>query len=417
MEAILRDVLCRCLADNEIQMDLLGDSNQDMTLEQVLRFVEAKEAGKRSAARLLIPQVADHVAGSSYKRQKKPPPRNQQGPDQDSCTYCGTKGPRKNAPTRTRRSECSAFGTQCSHCGRDHHYERVCRAKHNKKPYSTEQENAIFDTICDLTSKTNAKADTLDHHIYNKTTWSWSRWQSKPQPFVRLQMCTTKEDYDHFGYPLKTLHAQTLVYAMADTGCQSCLAGLNIVKKLGLSPKDLIPVTLKMHAANSNNIAILGAAIIRLSGNGKSSRQIVYVTNATNKLFISRETCIDLGIICDSFPLQPADTQSTKAKDTANHTNAVSATPTPHQCQCPRRTTPPTLPSCLPFPATDANREKLQDHILALYRSSTFNTCKHQTLPLMAGPPMCLTIDPSATPTAHHSPIPVPLYRQEEMKA
>ena len=81
MEAILRDVLCRGLADNEIQMDLLGESNQDMTLEQVLGFVEAKETGKRSAARLLIPQAIDHVAGSSYKRQKKPPPWNQQGPD------------------------------------------------------------------------------------------------------------------------------------------------------------------------------------------------------------------------------------------------------------------------------------------------------------------------------------------------
>ena len=91
-------------------MDLLGDSNQDMTLEQVLWFVEATEAGKRSAACLLIPQAADHVAGSSYKRQKKPPPRNQQGPDQDSCTYCGTKGHGKNAPTRTMRSECPAFG-------------------------------------------------------------------------------------------------------------------------------------------------------------------------------------------------------------------------------------------------------------------------------------------------------------------
>ena len=131
-DAILRDVLCRGLADNEIQMDLLGDSNQDMTLEQVLRFVEEKEAGKRSAAHLLIFQAADHVAGSSYKRQKKLPPRNQQGPDQDSCTCCSTKGHGKNAPTRTRRSECPAFGTQCGHCGRDHHYERVCRAKHNK---------------------------------------------------------------------------------------------------------------------------------------------------------------------------------------------------------------------------------------------------------------------------------------------
>ena len=30
----------------QIQMDLLGDKNQDMTLEQVLGFVKAKEAGK-----------------------------------------------------------------------------------------------------------------------------------------------------------------------------------------------------------------------------------------------------------------------------------------------------------------------------------------------------------------------------------
>ncbi len=89
----------------------------------------------------------------------------------------------------------------------------------------------------------------------------------------RLQMCTTKEDYDHFGYPLRSAHGQTPVYAMADTGCQSCLAGSNIVKKLGLSPKDLVPATLKMSAANGNNIAILGAAIIRLSGNGKCSGQ------------------------------------------------------------------------------------------------------------------------------------------------
>ena len=33
------------------------------------------------------------------------------------------------------------------------------------------------------------------------------------------------------------------------------------------------------------------------------------------------------------------------------------------------------------------------------------------------GTPMRLTIDPSATPTAHHSPIPVPLHWQEEVKA
>ena len=48
----MRDVLSRGLCDPEMQMDLLGDQSQNMTLAEVYKFVEAKEAGKRSASRL-----------------------------------------------------------------------------------------------------------------------------------------------------------------------------------------------------------------------------------------------------------------------------------------------------------------------------------------------------------------------------
>ena len=40
-DCILRDVLARGIADNEIQLDLLGDAKQDMTLEEMLKFVES----------------------------------------------------------------------------------------------------------------------------------------------------------------------------------------------------------------------------------------------------------------------------------------------------------------------------------------------------------------------------------------
>jgi len=60
-EAILRDVLCRGIADQDIQLELLGHTNQDMPLEDVFRFVEAKEAGKRSATRLIDHQTAASV--------------------------------------------------------------------------------------------------------------------------------------------------------------------------------------------------------------------------------------------------------------------------------------------------------------------------------------------------------------------
>ena len=62
---ILRDVPTRGLADSEIQLDLLGDKNQDMTREEVLQFVAAKESGKRSAGHLLQAQGAD-AARSQY---------------------------------------------------------------------------------------------------------------------------------------------------------------------------------------------------------------------------------------------------------------------------------------------------------------------------------------------------------------
>ena len=52
-DSIIRDVLTRGINDQEIQLDLLGNSKQDMTLEETIAFIEAKESGKRSALRLM----------------------------------------------------------------------------------------------------------------------------------------------------------------------------------------------------------------------------------------------------------------------------------------------------------------------------------------------------------------------------
>ena len=311
-EGILRDVLSRGLADSEIQMDLLGNKNQDMTLEEVLKFVEAKEAGKRSASRLLLPHTVDAVTGSSYRQQKKttargPPPPPKDLSDQEPCTYCGQKGHGRSAPTKVRRKQCPAFGTSCSHCNRSHHYGKMCRRKNDPKEEG-EHESSIFDTLCEVTSCGGTGRIALGHHVFDQSTDQWHKRQSKAQPFVRLSMSTHREDYEHFGFEIPTPPTSAFVSAMADTGCQSCLAGFKVLKKLGLSTKDLIPVELRMHAADNHDIQLLGAAILRLTGKNhdgkeRTTRQIVYVTNNTDKLFLSREACADLGIISHQFPL------------------------------------------------------------------------------------------------------------------
>ncbi|CAH3031504.1 unnamed protein product [Pocillopora meandrina] len=135
----------------------------------------------------------------------------------------------------------------------------------------------------------------LDHHLYCHLTDHWVRQPSKPQPFIMLTATAHPEDYTALGYnPPKSQLATAQLSAMADTGCQSCLASIKVIRRLGLCESDLIPVTMKMHAVNNKGISILGAVILRFSGRSPSgkaleSRQIVYVTSDSDKLFLSRD--------------------------------------------------------------------------------------------------------------------------------
>ena len=433
-DAILRDVLTRGLCDPEIQLDLLGDKNQNMTLEQVFQFVEAKESGKRSASKLLDTHGAE-AASSSYRRNKNNMRvMEKKAEKQELCTYCGKKGHGTRAPPQVRKKECPAYGQTCNHCNRMNHFVSVCRGKTKPRTFynkqSTEHEGAIFDYLCVVTnydSNFEMKVFNLDHHMYNELSDTWVRQTSRPQPFINVTVQALLEDYESLGYKsmLTFTPKSATIPAMADTGCQSCLAGIKAIYRLGLTERNLIPVTMKMHAANNKGIRILGATILRFSGkdpNGKvlETRQIVYVTDNSDKLFLSRETCTALGMITEQFP--KIGEIVGLAPDTTNHASGateqqddVSFSGT--KCSCPKREPPPPIPNKVPYPATEEHKEDLKQYLLDRYKSSTFNTCDHQPLPLMVGPPIQLMVDPNATPVAHHTPVPVPLHWQDEVKA
>lgn len=253
----------------------------------------------------------------------------------------------------------------------------------------------------------------MDHHLYDHLSDTLIKKRSKPQPFINLIIKLLPEDHIALGFSLNVTPKTIKLPGMANTGCQSFLAGIQVIHKLGLTKSDLIPVTMKMHAANNGGITILGATILRVSGldnHGEpvETRQMTYVTDHYDKLFLSREVCVALGIIPDSFPSVGTCSENMIATDLLQETQ---------NCQCPTRQLPPLLPTTLPFTATDNNRLKLLDFLLNHYKSSTFNTCEHQTLPLMRIPTMRLMVEPDAKPVAHQSPVPVQIHWQEEVKA
>ena len=85
---LIRDALIRGLSDNDIQQDVLGHNDQDKILEDTIKFIEVKEAGKRSQATLQNPSVATVF---SYKQTDK---------DQHvvKCRNCGKPGHRRRFP-------------------------------------------------------------------------------------------------------------------------------------------------------------------------------------------------------------------------------------------------------------------------------------------------------------------------------
>ena len=84
-----------------------------------------------------------------------------------------------------------------------------------------------------------------------------------------LTVTPVREDYADLGFPLESRTRSSILPSMADTGCQSCLGGMRLLLRLGMTADDLIPVSMKMHAANGKGINILGAAILRFSGKSR----------------------------------------------------------------------------------------------------------------------------------------------------
>ena len=424
-DEIMKDIIVKGISDSEIQLDIISDRNQNMSLEDIMRYVEAKEAGKRSASKIMGNTQNACGSRSTYKKALKIKPTNE-----TACSFCGKSGHGKSAPVNTRKKQCQAYGKTCSHCGLSNHFASVCRMKAYgltkvksspiEKDPETTSECAIWQELCSVHTNRDAKRTIkhLSHHVYHNFVDKWVQQPSLQQPMVSLLASTNADDYRHLGFRLNVKPACIKITAVPDTGCQSCLAGLNFFNQLGLSRSQLIPVNLRMTAANRSLINIVGAAIVNFSSKDQTGRvvgtkQIVYATDATNRIYLSREACIALKIISEKFPLV-GEIAAPVCTDKAVSLASIGTTA---NCGCPKRSLPPTDSYKLPFSLKSTKDvQQMKEWLLQRYKSSTFNTCTHQTLPHMKGPPLRLMIDPSAEPDPEHTPFDVPIRWMDAVK-
>ena len=278
---------------------------------------------------------------------------------------------------KERQLKCSAFKHACKICRVTGHFESVCRRKNlNDTPakniadeIDSTADNAIFDTLCaskcdvTFTSSVCGKAKrqdsnkcnsiTLNHHIYNNDQRRWESRPSDPQPTVVVSVAISNSAYHYFKIKPPPNSKTTTLKAIADTGCQSSLAGLNLLPKLGLTHHDLLRCNMSMKSASNKPITIHGALLLEISvlshsGSRSCTKQMVYFSDQSDKFYLNRNACVQLGFISNKFPRSMYYFDS-ECKGFSHSISAFSALTS--ACSCPIRQKPHPSPQSYLFQA------------------------------------------------------------------
>ena len=421
----ITDQLVTGIADSEIQKELLAYIEDQPTLDKVVTFIESREVGKRSQTALGQGASGNISRISQYRKEKasdKIAHQNSDDPESELCSWCGHVGHGRQAIKSVRNKLCPAYKHKCKECLTKGHYESMCRHRWVKQSSNSSRRSVStigFVGGIDCATIVNGGIN-IDHAEFGVNGWVTKQSKDHPQVTVSLEIC--KDDYPQFNIspPSKPIIVVNRV-AVADTGAMTMVAGKDLLTDLGLTVSDLIPVNIKLKTAGNIDLKILGAILLKVGGRNYATKQICYIQDEDSKIYLSRNACENLGIISKSFPsigdhfVNRIGQQDDVHAEPIAETGCISSIK--GKCDCPKRTKPPKAPEKLPFPATPENRDKLKSWILDQYKSSSFNICEKQGLQKMSGPPMRIEVDETATPTAVHKPIPVPIHWRNEVKA
>ena len=149
--------LVKGLVDEDIRKKVLGVV-EEMDLENTVKYVEAKESGKK-AGDYLDSGEADVNKVTGYKQvQKEEQLAGRTKPDvlvdEARCKYCGKKGHGAAPVYSKKKEECPAFDKKCNTCGMVGHFSRTKSCKKS----SVKVEKVVVQHVKDTKSQVGVKA-------------------------------------------------------------------------------------------------------------------------------------------------------------------------------------------------------------------------------------------------------------------
>ena len=251
------------------------------------------------------------------------------------CIGCGTK----EHSFSERSNKCRAWRSKCNYCGIIGHFSKVCRKKSgtNSRPSSSLKGSAA--ELNEMSCLFIGEISSLHLPVQVKSSSS---------PVL------------------------TVIDSFPDTGANICLLGPQQLKLLNINNVHLIPCNHQIAVAGGSTILATGWLNLTIVLNDKSSQQKVYFSKKAKRFFLSRQTCVELGVVPSSFPYPP------------QHLNEVSVLYTSRPI--------PKRPSVIPFTPSEENVSKLKHYLLDEFAQSSFN--KDAPFPKLSTPPAHIHLKP-----------------------
>jgi hypothetical protein len=371
------------LSDGEVQEDLLA--LEDLTLAKAEKFVMDREAAKRSQGSL-NPGLAARVS-STYKKSKTAPTKP------ETCRNCG--GPSHPGSYEDWKTNCPAYDNTCT-CGKKNHFAKVCRRK------GIPEEG--------LKGITTHHVMSIEKQVLSGDSLATINRDNALQVNLKPNLAGVYRMRPHLPH---VNEREVSITGIADTGASALCFGPDVLSRMRITQSALLRSRVVLRSADSRALNVRGTLPVTVTANledgaKRSTNQLLYVVQGINTLFLSKQCLQELGSIPASFPT-PAPLTKHEHLDSVSHSQCA-------PCGCRLRTSAPQPPQP-PFATVEGNIDKLESFLRDFYASSTFNTCSHQPLPLMHGPPLEFAIDTTIKPTACHTPATVPLHWLDKVKA
>ena len=401
----VKDQLIKGLYNEVVQTDILAKADQLTTLELVIKHCEAFETALRNQS--LLQDVSDvNSARSAYQKNKRIHPAALKQPNKQNkpCTGCGST----NHWSMERASKCPAWGKECGTCHKSNHFSKVCRFNRNRKVQFEEDVECLEALIAHLTfDKSKDTFTTTSNSIVEEIS-------------ATLTAFSPSQDSRHSGNI--PIHSGKRSRIFPDSGASICIAGPHHLDQLGLSVKHLIPSRKIVRAVGGFKLACKGWIPIQFTVGNRSTKQALYICDKVDRIYFSREGCIDIGILPATFPYP--------MEESVHHLSMVLNSPcVPHDeglvpqkveavistdSEIIPRQSPPSRPQSLPYPPTKENIPLLKEYIIEQFRSSAFNATGD--FPVLTGPLGHIHKKKDAVPYARHTPNSVPLHMKEGTK-